>query len=89
MDKNLKPFAIKADIDGITYNFHGFNHRGCPSFMVGYACLDTNFYWRTYKHSSRALIEAKKCLHHYRRYRKGVVVRVVDMINDKDVYVLA
>ena len=59
--KNLKPYSIRMVISGYTYNFHGFEKRfGRPNFIIGYACLDTNFYWRTYKQANRAIAEGLK-----------------------------
>lgn len=92
MKTNLKPYIIQMVINGVDYNFHGCEKlSGRPYFFNGYASLDTNCYFRTYKHCKNAIREGKK-IHSYFQKRgllKDKQIRIVNMIDDSVVMVLA
>ena len=82
---SLKPYSIQLIREGFKYNFHGFEKRyGRPNFIMGYACLNTNFYWRTYKHSNRAIEQALKVKRYYTsRKLTDITIVVYDNLKDK------
>lgn len=83
--KNIKPFSIQMIDNDKTFHFHGFDKRlNYPNFYYGYASLDTNFYWRTYKNAKNAINQAIKIKRYYDiRRKENYKIVVYDNINDK------